>query len=101
MFLWRSDLPPPPPPNFILNTSCPLFTGSVGLESPFKHLYKVNFDNMASYLQKKQERLDQESMKRAAANGSRQNKRSKTQSGAVPQSTSWENAVFISAFLFI
>lgn len=72
----------------VLQAQWDLFKGSVGLESPFKHLYKVNFDNMASYLQKKQERLDQESMKRAAANGSKQNKRSKTQSGAVPQSTS-------------
>uniref|UniRef100_A0A8C2L0Q0 WD repeat domain 4 n=1 Tax=Cyprinus carpio TaxID=7962 RepID=A0A8C2L0Q0_CYPCA len=64
------------------------FTGSVGLESPFKHLYKVNFDNMASYLQKKQERLEQESRKRAAANGSKPNKRSKTDSSTVPQNTS-------------
>ncbi|XP_043085544.1 tRNA (guanine-N(7)-)-methyltransferase non-catalytic subunit wdr4 [Puntigrus tetrazona] len=65
-----------------------IFKGSVGLESPFKHLYKVNFDNMASYLQKKQERLDQESKKRAAANGSKSSKRSRSESGAVPQSTS-------------
>ncbi|KAL0183812.1 hypothetical protein M9458_019508, partial [Cirrhinus mrigala] len=61
---------------------------SVELESQFKHLYKVNFDNMASYLQKKQERLEQESRKRAAANGSKPNKKSKTEGGAVPQSTS-------------
>lgn len=71
----------------------PLFTGSVGLESQFKHLYKVNFDNMASYLQKKQERLEQETKKRATANGSKPNKRSKTDSDAVPQNTSWENAM--------
>lgn len=53
------------------------------MESQFKHLYKVNFDNMASYLQKKQERLEKESKKRAAANGSKPNvtgKRSKTES---------------------
>ncbi|KAI2660440.1 tRNA (guanine-N(7)-)-methyltransferase non-catalytic subunit wdr4 [Labeo rohita] len=65
-----------------------VFKGSMGLESQFKHLYKVNFDNMASYLQKKQERLEQESRKRAAANGSKPNKKSKTESGAMPQSTS-------------
>ncbi|XP_057198147.1 tRNA (guanine-N(7)-)-methyltransferase non-catalytic subunit wdr4-like [Triplophysa rosa] len=67
-----------------------VFKGSVGLESQFKHLYKVNFDNMASYLQKKQERLEKESKKRAAANGSKPNvteKRSKTQSDSVLQST--------------
>nr|A4IGH4.2 RecName: Full=tRNA (guanine-N(7)-)-methyltransferase non-catalytic subunit wdr4; AltName: Full=WD repeat-containing protein 4 [Danio rerio] len=72
-----------------LQTQWHLFKGSVGLESQFKHLYKVNFDNMASYLQKKQERLDLEHKKRAAAaNGSKPNKKSKTESGAVPQSTS-------------
>lgn len=70
---------------------CLLFTGSVGLESQFKHLYKVNFDNMASYLQKKQERLEKESKKRVAANGSKPNvteKRSKTENDSVLQSTS-------------
>ncbi|KAF4109338.1 hypothetical protein G5714_010411 [Onychostoma macrolepis] len=72
----------------VLQAQWNIFKGSVGLESLFKHLYKVNFDNMASYLQKKQERLEQESRKRAAANGSKPNKRSKTQSGAVPESTS-------------
>ncbi|XP_073701762.1 tRNA (guanine-N(7)-)-methyltransferase non-catalytic subunit wdr4 [Garra rufa] len=71
-----------------LQTQLNIFKGSVGLESLFKHLYKVNFDNMASYLQKKQERLEQENKKRAAANGSKPSKRSKTESGAVPQSTS-------------
>ncbi|XP_042619257.1 tRNA (guanine-N(7)-)-methyltransferase non-catalytic subunit wdr4-like [Cyprinus carpio] len=69
-------------------TQWDVFEGSVGLESQFKHLYKVNFDNMASYLQKKQERLEQESKKRAAANASKPNKRNKTESGTVPQSTS-------------
>ncbi|KAK7153769.1 hypothetical protein R3I94_007206 [Phoxinus phoxinus] len=71
-----------------LQTQWNVFQGSVGLESQFKHLYKVNFDNMASYLQKKQERLEQETKKRATANGSKPNKRSKTESDAVPQNTS-------------
>ncbi|CAM4606074.1 unnamed protein product [Leuciscus chuanchicus] len=71
-----------------LQTRWNVFQGSVGLESQFKHLYKVNFDNMASYLQKKQERLEQETKKRATANGSKPNKRSKTESDAVPQNTS-------------
>ncbi|KAA0715968.1 tRNA (guanine-N(7)-)-methyltransferase non-catalytic subunit wdr4 [Triplophysa tibetana] len=67
-----------------------VFKGSVGLESQYKHLYKVNFDNMASYLQKKQERLEKERKKRAAANGSKPNvteKRSKTESDTVIQSS--------------
>ncbi|XP_056611765.1 tRNA (guanine-N(7)-)-methyltransferase non-catalytic subunit wdr4 [Triplophysa dalaica] len=67
-----------------------VFKGSMGLESQYKHLYKVNFDNMASYLQKKQERLEKESKKRAAANGSKPNsteKRSKTESDTGIQST--------------
>lgn len=29
-------------------------------ESRFQHLYKVNFDNMSSYLEKKQHRLQQQ-----------------------------------------
>ncbi|XP_029936639.1 tRNA (guanine-N(7)-)-methyltransferase non-catalytic subunit wdr4-like [Myripristis murdjan] len=34
--------------------------GAAGAESRFQHLYKVNFDNMASYMQKKQQRLEQQ-----------------------------------------
>ncbi|KAM6969972.1 tRNA (guanine-N(7)-)-methyltransferase non-catalytic subunit wdr4 [Aplochiton taeniatus] len=33
---------------------------SIGAESSFLHLYKVNFDNMASYREKKQQRLEQQ-----------------------------------------
>ncbi|XP_023648712.2 tRNA (guanine-N(7)-)-methyltransferase non-catalytic subunit wdr4 [Paramormyrops kingsleyae] len=40
-----------------------MFLDSLHMESPFKHLYKVNFDNMASYLQKKQERIQQQEQK--------------------------------------
>ncbi|KAM4608372.1 tRNA (guanine-N(7)-)-methyltransferase non-catalytic subunit wdr4 [Polymixia lowei] len=46
---------------------------SARLESRFQHLYKVNFDNMASYMQKKQQRLEQQKShwgkKRSAGNG--------------------------------
>lgn len=45
---------------FCLLISCISLSASVGVESRFHHLYKVNFDNMASYLQKKQERLQQQ-----------------------------------------
>ncbi|KAM3862204.1 tRNA (guanine-N(7)-)-methyltransferase non-catalytic subunit wdr4 [Diretmus argenteus] len=33
---------------------------SAGAESRFQHLYKVNYDNMSSYMQKKQLRLEQQ-----------------------------------------
>ncbi|XP_030642736.1 tRNA (guanine-N(7)-)-methyltransferase non-catalytic subunit wdr4 [Chanos chanos] len=71
------------------------FQDSVGEESKFQHLYKVNFDNMASYLQKKQERLKQqeqkEGKKRAAenspqSNGARKKSKAKGKNGAVAQS---------------
>ncbi|XP_007241807.3 tRNA (guanine-N(7)-)-methyltransferase non-catalytic subunit wdr4 isoform X1 [Astyanax mexicanus] len=60
-----------------LSTQWDFFKDSVGVESRFQHLYKVNFDNMASYLQKKQERLQQqdqkEGKKRTGGNGSQSN----------------------------
>ncbi|KAJ8352593.1 hypothetical protein SKAU_G00240690 [Synaphobranchus kaupii] len=43
----------------VLHSHWDKFQDSVGVESRFQHLYKVNFDNMASYLQKKQERIQQ------------------------------------------
>ncbi|XP_066497134.1 tRNA (guanine-N(7)-)-methyltransferase non-catalytic subunit wdr4 isoform X2 [Hoplias malabaricus] len=46
-----------------IHTQWDVFKESVGVESRFQHLYKVNFDNMASYLQKKQERLQQQGQK--------------------------------------
>ncbi|XP_051998984.1 tRNA (guanine-N(7)-)-methyltransferase non-catalytic subunit wdr4-like [Xyrauchen texanus] len=73
-----------------LQAQANVYKGSVGLESQFKHLYKVTFDNMASYLQKKQERLEQQSKKRAA-NSSKHNvggKKCKKESSPVAQSTS-------------
>lgn len=46
---------------------------SAGAESRFLHLYKVNFDNMASYREKKQQRLEQQNehwhKKRPKGNG--------------------------------
>lgn len=39
-------------------------TGSVGKESCYQNLYKASFDNMAVYLQKKEERLQQRKSKR-------------------------------------
>ncbi|KAJ7320607.1 hypothetical protein JRQ81_020118 [Phrynocephalus forsythii] len=40
------------------------FEGSVGRESTYQNLYKASFDNMAVYLQKKNERLQQQKNKR-------------------------------------
>uniref|UniRef100_A0A670KEY3 Uncharacterized protein n=1 Tax=Podarcis muralis TaxID=64176 RepID=A0A670KEY3_PODMU len=40
------------------------FEGSVGKESCYQNLYKASFDNMAVYLQKKEERLQQRKSKR-------------------------------------
>ncbi|XP_062861862.1 tRNA (guanine-N(7)-)-methyltransferase non-catalytic subunit wdr4 [Trichomycterus rosablanca] len=46
-----------------LHTRRELLKDSAATESRFHHLYKVNFDNMASYLQKKHERLQQQNQK--------------------------------------
>ncbi|XP_053242785.1 tRNA (guanine-N(7)-)-methyltransferase non-catalytic subunit WDR4 isoform X1 [Podarcis raffonei] len=40
------------------------FEGSIGKESCYQNLYKASFDNMAVYLQKKEERLQQRKSKR-------------------------------------
>ncbi|NXV82167.1 WDR4 methyltransferase, partial [Atlantisia rogersi] len=40
------------------------FEGFVGAESHFSSLYKASFDDMAAYLQKKEERLQQQKKKR-------------------------------------
>uniref|UniRef100_A0ABM5FXY8 tRNA (Guanine-N(7)-)-methyltransferase non-catalytic subunit WDR4 n=1 Tax=Pogona vitticeps TaxID=103695 RepID=A0ABM5FXY8_9SAUR len=41
-----------------------IFEGCVGRESGYQNLYKASFDNMAVYLQKKEERLEQQKNKR-------------------------------------
>ncbi|KAK2849788.1 hypothetical protein Q7C36_008571 [Tachysurus vachellii] len=80
-----------------LHTQWELFKASVGAESQFLHLYKVNFDNMASYLQKKKERLQHQNQqggkKRAARQSNGATKKSKTEeeSGAVSQKCSSES----------
>ncbi|XP_076858702.1 tRNA (guanine-N(7)-)-methyltransferase non-catalytic subunit wdr4 [Brachyhypopomus gauderio] len=71
-----------------------LFKDSLGQESQFQHLYKVNFDNTASYLERKKERLQKEQgAKRRAGNGPRPSgavKKNKMESkgGPVPRSCS-------------
>ncbi|XP_070694256.1 tRNA (guanine-N(7)-)-methyltransferase non-catalytic subunit wdr4 [Pempheris klunzingeri] len=49
----------------------------------FEHLYKVSFDNVTAYMQKKQERLEEQQVKRKMsqeANGSKKAKKNGTQS---------------------
>ncbi|NXP16442.1 WDR4 methyltransferase, partial [Scytalopus superciliaris] len=41
-----------------------VFEGSVGAGSYYRHLYKASFDNMDEYLQRKEERLQQQKKKR-------------------------------------
>lgn len=80
-----------------LHSQWELFKASIGVESRFHHLYKVSFDNMASYLQKKKERLQQQNQqggkKRAARQSNGATKKSKTEntSGAVSEKRSSES----------
>ncbi|XP_074839511.1 tRNA (guanine-N(7)-)-methyltransferase non-catalytic subunit WDR4 [Carettochelys insculpta] len=43
-----------------LHDNWTMFEGSVGTESCYSSLYKASFDNMATYLQKKEERIQQQ-----------------------------------------
>ncbi|XP_006137932.2 tRNA (guanine-N(7)-)-methyltransferase non-catalytic subunit WDR4 [Pelodiscus sinensis] len=47
-----------------LHDNWTMFEGSVGTESCYSSLYKASFDNMAVYLQKKEERLQQQQKKK-------------------------------------
>ncbi|XP_008178084.1 tRNA (guanine-N(7)-)-methyltransferase non-catalytic subunit WDR4 isoform X3 [Chrysemys picta bellii] len=47
-----------------LHDNWTMFEGSVGTESCYSSLYKASFDNMAIYLQKKEERLQQQQKKK-------------------------------------
>ncbi|XP_067401298.1 tRNA (guanine-N(7)-)-methyltransferase non-catalytic subunit WDR4 isoform X2 [Emydura macquarii macquarii] len=47
-----------------LHDNWTMFEGSVGTESCYSSLYKASFDNMAIYLQKKEERLQQHQQKK-------------------------------------
>jgi len=63
---------------------CPL-AGFVGAESHYSSLYKASFDNMAVYLQKKEERIQKQKKKRQNlqhdANG--QTKKTKTEESSL------------------
>ncbi|XP_026151629.1 tRNA (guanine-N(7)-)-methyltransferase non-catalytic subunit wdr4 [Mastacembelus armatus] len=58
------------------------------INSSFEHLYKVSFDNMTAYLQKKQQRLEEQQLKRTMAQKGNSNKKAKKDMlAAVTQST--------------
>nr|XP_040058035.1 LOW QUALITY PROTEIN: tRNA (guanine-N(7)-)-methyltransferase non-catalytic subunit wdr4 [Gasterosteus aculeatus aculeatus] len=46
-------------------------------ESRFEHLHKVSFDNVTAYLQKKQQRLEEQQLKRGTAQKANGNKKAK------------------------
>uniref|UniRef100_H0WN75 WD repeat domain 4 n=1 Tax=Otolemur garnettii TaxID=30611 RepID=H0WN75_OTOGA len=48
----------------VLRENWAMLEGSAGVEASFSSLYKTTFDNMTSYLQKKEERLQQQREKR-------------------------------------
>ncbi|XP_030284093.1 tRNA (guanine-N(7)-)-methyltransferase non-catalytic subunit wdr4-like [Sparus aurata] len=53
--------------------------------SRFEHLYKVTFDNVTAYLQKKQQRLEEQQLKRTktpTANGNKKAKRERTEAAS-------------------
>ncbi|XP_041807474.1 tRNA (guanine-N(7)-)-methyltransferase non-catalytic subunit wdr4 isoform X2 [Chelmon rostratus] len=54
--------------------------------SRFEHLYKVSFDNVTAYMQKKQQRLEEQQLKRTKAHKANGSKKAKT-SAAGPQSS--------------
>lgn len=66
-----------------INSSCVLAlpnSGFVGAESHYSSLYKASFDNMAAYLQKTEERLQQQKKKKKDLHGSNgQPKKMKTE----------------------
>lgn len=63
-----------------LHDNWTMFEGSVGTESCYSSLYKASFDNMAIYLQKKEERLQQQKKKRKELQheSNRQTKKTRT-----------------------
>uniref|UniRef100_A0A8C2XIP5 WD repeat domain 4 n=2 Tax=Cyclopterus lumpus TaxID=8103 RepID=A0A8C2XIP5_CYCLU len=50
---------------------------STRIDSRFEHLYKVSFDNVTAYLQKKQQRLEEQQLKRVMAQKANGNKKAK------------------------
>jgi len=62
-------------PPFLLSALCS--TASRGTDSRFEHLFKVSFDNVTSYLQKKQQRLEEQQLKRAKARKASGSKKAK------------------------
>ncbi|XP_010225522.1 PREDICTED: tRNA (guanine-N(7)-)-methyltransferase non-catalytic subunit WDR4 [Tinamus guttatus] len=53
-----------------LHDNWTMFEGFVGAESHYSSLYKASFDNMATYLQRKEERLQQQKKRKDLQHGS-------------------------------
>ncbi|TDH07245.1 hypothetical protein EPR50_G00121710, partial [Perca flavescens] len=61
---------------------------STRTDSRFEHLYKVSYDNVTAYLQKKQQRVEEQQLKRGMAQKANGNKKAKKEaSGAVTRSS--------------
>lgn len=61
----------------ILRTQWSTFENSTRVTNHFDRLYKVSFDNMSVYLQKKQQRIEDNQLKRTKAQNTKCNKRVK------------------------
>lgn len=62
-------------------------TASTRTDSRFEHLYKVSFDNVTAYLQKKQQRLEEQQLKRSTAQKANGKKKAKKETSGVQPST--------------
>lgn len=58
---------------------------SLRTNNRFEQLHKVTFDNVAVYLQKKQQRLEEQQLKRSGGQRAKCNKRAKKETEAVTQ----------------
>uniref|UniRef100_A0A8P4KP71 WD repeat domain 4 n=1 Tax=Dicentrarchus labrax TaxID=13489 RepID=A0A8P4KP71_DICLA len=60
---------------------------SARTSSRFEHLHKVTFDNVTAYLQKKQQRLEEQQLKRTKAPKANGNKKARKETADTPAST--------------
>ncbi|XP_035532625.1 tRNA (guanine-N(7)-)-methyltransferase non-catalytic subunit wdr4, partial [Morone saxatilis] len=60
---------------------------SARTSSRFEHLHKVTFDNVTAYLQKKQQRLEEQQLKRTKAPKANGNKKARKETAETPAST--------------
>ncbi|KAM9347485.1 tRNA (guanine-N(7)-)-methyltransferase non-catalytic subunit wdr4 isoform 2-T2 [Symphorus nematophorus] len=63
----------------VLKLHCETLEASARSSSRFDHLHKVTFDNVTAYLQKKQQRLEEQQLKRTKTQKANGNKKAKTE----------------------